>query len=92
MPYSECMVVQFVGVGIPYGALIEVSSKQPAFESVEDMFSDMGIYRLKCTKDLKRLSAAEQKQTANKLKLLMQNPFYPSLRTKRDRDLTMCLK
>ena len=45
-----------------------------AFESVEDMFSD---------RDLKKLSAAEQKQTANKLKLLMQNPFYPSLRTKK---------
>ena len=52
-----------------------------AFESVEDM------YKLKYTKeferDLKKLSAAEQKQTANKLKLLMQNPFYPSLRTKK---------
>ena len=32
---------------------------------------------------MKKLSAAEQKQTANKLKLLMQNPFYPSLRTKK---------
>ena len=54
------------------------------------------MYRLKYTKeferDMKRLSAAEQKQTANKLKLLMQNPFYPSLRTKKYSDLTMCLK
>ena len=54
------------------------------------------MYKLKYTKefegDLKRLSAAEQKQTANKLKLLMQNPFYPSLRTKRYSDLTMCLR
>ena len=45
------------------------------------------MYKLKYTKeferDLKKLSAAEQKQTANKLKLLMQNPFYPSLRTKK---------
>lgn len=32
---------------------------------------------------MKKLSAAEQKQTANKLKLLMQNPFYLSLRTKK---------
>lgn len=37
------MVVQFVEDAIPYGALIEVSAKKPAFESVEDMFSDMGI-------------------------------------------------
>ena len=45
------------------------------------------MYKLKYTKeferDLKKLSAVEQKQTANKLKLLMQNPFYPSLRTKK---------
>ena len=45
------------------------------------------MYKLKYTKeferDLKKLSAAEQKQTANKLKLLMQNPFYSSLRTKK---------
>ena len=45
------------------------------------------MYKLKYTKeferDLKKLSATEQKQTANKLKLLMQNPFYPSLRTKK---------
>lgn len=44
------------------------------------------MYKLKYTKeferDLKKLSAAEQKQTANKLKLLI-NPFYPSLRTKK---------
>ena len=32
---------------------------------------------------MKKLSAAEQKQTANKLKLLMQNPFYPLFRTKK---------
>ena len=45
------------------------------------------MYKLKYTKeferDLKKLSVAEQKQTANKLKLLMQNPFYPLLRTKK---------
>ena len=45
------------------------------------------MYKLKYTKeferDLKKLSATEQKQTANKLKLLMQNLFYPSLRTKK---------
>lgn len=45
------------------------------------------MYKLKYTKEfernLKKLSSAEQKQTANKLKLLMQNPFYPSLRTKK---------
>ena len=45
------------------------------------------MYKLKYTKeferDLKKLSVAEQKQAAKKLKLLMQNPFYPSLRTKK---------
>ena len=45
------------------------------------------MYKLKYTKEfergLKRLSAAEQKQTAAKLRLLMQDPFYPSLRTKK---------
>ena len=45
------------------------------------------MYKLKYTKeferDLKWLSAHEQKQTAAKLKLLMQDPFYPSLRTKK---------
>ena len=45
------------------------------------------MYKLKYTKEfekgLKKLSKAEQKQTMTKLKLLMQNPFYPSLRTKK---------
>ncbi len=45
------------------------------------------MYKLKYTKNfaksLKKLSVTEQKQTANKLKILMQNPFYPSLRTKK---------
>lgn len=45
------------------------------------------MYKLKYTKEfergIKKLSAAEQKQTAGKLKLLMQDPFYPSLRTKK---------
>lgn len=43
--------------------------------------------KLKYTKEfekgLKRLSPAEQKQTMSKLKLLVQDPFYPSLRTKK---------
>ncbi len=45
------------------------------------------MYKLKYTKEfeksLKKLSATEQKAVAQKLKLLMQNPFYPSLRTKK---------
>lgn len=45
------------------------------------------MYELKYTKefadDLRRLSKTEQKQVASKLKLLMQEPFYPSLRTKK---------
>lgn len=45
------------------------------------------MYKLKYTKEfekgLKKLSKAEQKQTMSKLKLLMQDPFYPSLRTKK---------
>lgn len=45
------------------------------------------MYKLKYTKEfekgLKRLSPAEQKQTMSKLKLLVQDPFYPSLRTKK---------
>lgn len=45
------------------------------------------MYKLKYTKEfekgLKKLSKAEQKQTLSKLKLLVQNPFYPSLRTKK---------
>lgn len=51
------------------------------------------MYRLKYTKeferDLKRLSAAEQKQTANKLKKIL---FICRFVQKRYRDLTMCLK
>lgn len=45
------------------------------------------MYKLKFTKEfekgLKRLTASEQAKTAKKLQLLMQNPFYPSLRTKK---------
>ena len=45
------------------------------------------MYRLKYTKafekDLKKLSPLEQKTVAQKLKLLTENPFYPSLRTKK---------
>ena len=45
------------------------------------------MYNLKYTKQfekgLKKLSKAEQKATMQKLKLLVQNPFYPSLRTKK---------
>ena len=45
------------------------------------------MYKLKYTKtfekDLKRLSPPEQKVVAQKLKLLVKNPFYPSLRTKK---------
>ena len=32
---------------------------------------------------MKRLSPKEQKAVASKLKILMENPFYPSLRTKK---------
>lgn len=45
------------------------------------------MYELQYTndfaRDLQRLTKAEQKQVAGKLKLLMQDPFYPSLRTKK---------
>ena len=45
------------------------------------------MYKLKYTKEfeknLKALSAQEQKMVFNKLKILVQNPFYPSLRTKK---------
>ena len=45
------------------------------------------MYKLKYTqefeKNLKSLTAQEQKMVLNKLKLLVQNPFYPSLRTKK---------
>ena len=45
------------------------------------------MYKLKFTKtfekSLKKLSPKEQKTVAQKLQLLIQNPFYPSLRTKK---------
>ena len=45
------------------------------------------MYKLKYTKefekDLKKLSLKEQKAVMVKLKLLVQEPFYPSLRTKK---------
>ncbi|MDO5396391.1 MAG: cytotoxin [bacterium] len=45
------------------------------------------MYKLKFTmvfeKSLKKLSPKEQKAAAQKLQLLIQNPFYPSLRTKK---------
>lgn len=45
------------------------------------------MYKLKYTKEfeknLKLLTKQEQKTVLNKLKLLVQDPFYPSLRTKK---------
>ena len=45
------------------------------------------MYKLKYTrafeKSLKSLSSVEQKAVAQKLKILAENPFYPSLRTKK---------
>ena len=45
------------------------------------------MYKLKYTrafeKSLKSLSSIEQKAVAQKLKILAENPFYPSLRTKK---------
>lgn len=45
------------------------------------------MYKLKYTKafekGLKKLSASEQKAVAQKLKILIENSFYPSLRTKK---------
>ncbi len=45
------------------------------------------MYKLKYTKvfekGLKALSYKEQKAVAQKLKILAENPFYPSLRTKK---------
>ncbi len=47
------------------------------------------MYKLKYTKTfekhLKSLSRAERTAVANKLKLLIKDPFYPSLRTKKVR-------
>lgn len=40
-------------------------------------------YAKEFEKDFKRLSKTEQKQTISKLKILAENPFYPSLRTKK---------
>lgn len=44
-------------------------------------------YKLKFTKDfeknLKKLSFEEQKMVAKKIKMLCEDPFYPSLRTKK---------
>lgn len=49
------------------------------------------MYKLKYTKEfekgLKSLSKSEQKQTLAKLKLLTQDPFYPSLHTKKIKGL-----
>lgn len=45
------------------------------------------MYKLKYTKDfeknLKKLSKTEQKMVARKLKIMINNPFYQSLRTKK---------
>lgn len=45
------------------------------------------MYKLKYTrtfeKDLKKLSASEQKAVSQKLGILIENPFHPSLRTKK---------
>ena len=45
------------------------------------------MYKLKFTKtfekNLKKLSPKEQKSVAQKLQMLIQNPFYPSLRPKK---------
>lgn len=45
------------------------------------------MYKLKYTKEfeknLKSLSAKEQRMVLNKLRILIENPFYPSLRTKK---------
>ena len=50
------------------------------------------MYNLKYTKifekDLKSLSSAEQKAVAQKLKILVENPFYPALRTKKVQGLS----
>lgn len=40
-------------------------------------------YTKRFIKNLKRLNAAERAQLKKKLELLMQDPLYPSLRTKR---------
>ena len=45
------------------------------------------MFKLRYTKEFERnlisLTSQEQKLVANKLKLFIQNPFYPSLRTKK---------
>jgi len=52
------------------------------------------MYKLNFTKgfekSLKKLSSNEQKAVAQKLKLLIQNPFYPSLRTKKIQGFNWC--
>ena len=40
-------------------------------------------FTMRFVKNVKRLSAAERTQLKKKLELLMQDPLYPSLRTKR---------
>ena len=40
-------------------------------------------YSLAFEKSLKKLSAGEQKTVAGKLKILIETPFHPSLRTKK---------
>lgn len=41
------------------------------------------MYRLKYTKAFEKAICLEQKAVAQKLKILIENPFYPSLRTKK---------
>ena len=49
------------------------------------------MYRLEYSKvfmkSLKKISGSEQRLVAGKLKLLMSNPFHPSLRTKKVQQL-----
>ena len=50
------------------------------------------MFKLKYTKEfeknLKSLTSREQRLVANKLKLFIQDPFYPSLRTKKVQGLS----
>ena len=54
------------------------------------------MYKLKYTKEfeknLKSLTTKEQKMVLNKLKIFVENPFYPSLRTKKVQGLDGVLK
>ena len=67
------------------------AGEQPTFDSVDALFDmldgELMAYKITYTKrflkNVKKLNGAERAQLKKKLELLMQDPLYPSLRTKR---------